>query len=294
MNIVLAGASGFIGSALRERLVAAGHPVTVLVRRPPSSSSERGWHPERGQLDPGLVDGVDAVICLSGAGVGDHRWTAEYKRTLVDSRVNSVSAIADAISKAARPPGVFLCASAVGYYGDTGERIATESSPAGKGFLAELCRKWEAAADAASPSGTRVVNLRTGLVLGNGGLMTRLRPLFKLGLGGRLGSGRQYMPWISLADEADAIMFCLTNDAVTGPVNLTGPQPVTNAEFTRTLARVANRPAVLAAPAFAVRLALGEFASDVLEGQRAIPQKLTEHGFSFADPTLEGALRSVL
>lgn len=272
VNIVLAGASGFIGSALRDRLRDAGHSVTTLVRHEPKSADEHEWHPERGDLDESVLDGADAVVCLSGAGVGDHRWTASYKRTLVASRVDSATTIVAAISRAQRPPGVFVCASAVGYYGDTGDRVTTENSPSGEGFLAQLCRDWEAAAEPARASGVRVVTLRTGLVIGQRGLLARLRPLFKLGFGGRLGSGRQYMPWISLTDEVDAILFCLTSDTISGPVNLTGPTPVTNAEFTKTMARVTHRPAVFAVPAAALRIVLGEFASDVLEGSAQSPR----------------------
>jgi uncharacterized protein (TIGR01777 family) len=294
VNIVLAGAAGFIGTALRDQLVHDGQSVTTLVRRPPASDSEREWHPDRGLLDPDVLNGADAVVCLSGAGVGDHRWTDDYKRVLVSSRVDSVRTVVNALAKAERPPATFVCASAVGYYGDTGDRVSTETAPNGDGFLADLCRQWEAAAAPARSAEVRVVNLRTGLVLGRGGLLARLRPLFKLGVGGRLGSGRQYMPWISITDEVRAIMFCLATAAISGPANLTGPLPVTNAEFTETLARIVHRPAVIPVPAFALRTALGEFASDVLEGQRAVPAVLSEHGFVFSHQDLESALRSAL
>jgi uncharacterized protein len=294
VKVVLAGASGLIGEALNDRLLASGHEITTLVRRTPSSAIEKQWHPERHELEPSILDDADAVVCLSGAGVGDHRWTADYKRAIIASRVDSVGTIARALAASEGAPSTFVCASAVGYYGDTGDRVTTEESPSGTGFLADVCRQWEAAADPARAAGARVVHLRTGLVLGDGGLLAKLKLLFTFGLGGRLGSGRQYMPWISITDEVAAIEFCLSTPAVTGPVNLTGPEPVTNAEFTRTLARMLHRPAVVVAPAFGLRLVLGQFAEDVLGGQRAVPAVLTANGFEFAHQDLGSALRSVL
>lgn len=293
MRVVLAGASGLIGQALAASLRRDGHAVTTLVRRAPGSAEEAEWHPERGELDPDLLAGADAAVCLSGAGVGDKRWTDSYKATLRSSRLDSVGTMARAIV-AAGSPGVFVSASAVGYYGDTGDRVVDESAGPGTGFLAGLCVEWEAAPAPAAEAGARVALLRTGLVLAaDGGLLKRLKPIAAFGVAGRLGSGRQYMPWISLADEIDAIRFLLEHD-VRGPVNLTGPTPVSNAEFTATLGRVLHRPTVLPTPAFALKLALGEFAEDTLTGQRAVPAKLTAAGFAHQHADLEAALRWAL
>jgi uncharacterized protein (TIGR01777 family) len=294
VKVVLAGASGLIGGALHDRLLRSGHEVSTLVRRPPASAADKQWHPERRELDPAWLVGADAVICLSGAGVGDHRWTEDYKRTIASSRTDPVATIASSMAGLDQPPPTLICASAVGYYGDTGDHVVTETAAPGAGFLADVCRDWEAAADPAREAGIRVVHLRTGLVLGDGGLLARLKRLFKLGVGGRLGTGRQYMPWISITDEIAAIEFCLSTTAIAGPVNLCGPTPVTNAEFTATLARLLHRPALVRAPAFGLRIVLGEFADDVLGGQRAVPAVLTANGFEFTHPDLESALRSVL
>jgi uncharacterized protein len=295
MRVLLAGGSGLIGTALSRSLISSGHVVRLLVRREPQQKTEVRWNPEAGVIAPAVLSGVDAVICLSGAGIGDHRWTEEYKRTLVESRRQSVGTLATAL--AATPSGVrtFITASAVGYYGDTGEEVVDEFSPPGRGFLADLCVGWERAAAPAAEAGIRSVQLRTGLVLSpDGGLLGRLRPLVALGLGGRLGTGRQYQPWISMTDEIAAIRFALDDAGVSGPVNLTGPNPVTNSELVATLARLLHRPAVLPVPGFALKVVLGEFASDVLGGQRAVPTKLGAAGFSFAHETLEAALRSAL
>jgi uncharacterized protein (TIGR01777 family) len=238
------------------------------------------------------------VVNLAGVGVGDHRWTGSYKRQIHDSRVDSTATVSQALADAAAAdpdrPRTLLSASAVGWYGDTGDREVTEADPAGTDFLARVCADWEAATAPAAEAGVRVVTMRTGLVLGRGGLLGRLAPLFRLGLGGTLGSGRQYWPWISLHDEVAAMRALLTA-TVSGPVNLTGPTPVTNAEFTRTLARVLHRPAVLPVPGFALSLALGEFAPvGVLAGQRAVPAVLHASGFSWTHADLESALRAAL
>jgi uncharacterized protein (TIGR01777 family) len=295
MRVVLAGASGLIGEALHRALLAAGHDVVTLVRRTPSSASEFQWAPDAHRVDPSVLQGADSVICLSGAGVGDHRWTDSYKKTIIDSRVDSVSTLASALAGLDPRPASFIVASAVGYYGDTGDRVVDETAPPGTGFLAaEVCVPWEAAAEPARAAGIRVAHLRTGLVLAaGGGLLGRLTPLFKLGAGGRLGSGRQYMPWISLTDEISAILFLLDHD-VSGPVNLTGPTPVSNAEFTSTMARLVHRPAIVPVPGFALKIVLGEFAGDTLTGQRAVPSALLAAGFEFDHPELESALKSAL
>jgi uncharacterized protein (TIGR01777 family) len=294
MRVVLAGASGLIGTALHSSLHDNGHAVTTLVRRVPANSDEARWAPERGQLDPAVLAGADAVVCLSGAGVGAHRWSESYKSVLLSSRLDSVGTLSSAMARREDGPRVLVSASAVGYYGDTGEREVDESAPRGAGFLAELCERWEAATRPAEDAAIRVAHLRTGLVLsGDGGLLKRLKPIVALGVAGRLGSGRQFMPWISLADEIAAIGFLLERD-VRGPVNLTGPQPVRNAELIATLARLLHRPAVVPTPAFAVRIALGEFAQDTLTGQRAVPKKLLAAGFTHRHGDIESALRWAL
>lgn len=294
MRVVLAGASGLIGTALRASLLADGHEVTTLVRRAANGPEESGWWPERGEVDSGVLDGAGAVVCLSGAGVGEHRWTDSYKATLRTSRLDSVDTLAVALADLDDSRRVLLSASAVGYYGDTGDREVDESGPRGAGFLAELCRDWEAATRPAEDAGVRVTHLRTGLVLaGDGGLLARLKPIVSLGLGGKLGSGRQFLPWISLADEVGAIRFLLEHE-VTGPVNLTGPHPIRNADFVRSLAQLLHRPAIVRTPGFALRLVLGEFAQDTLAGQRAVPAKLIDAGFRHQHADVESALRWAL
>ncbi|MDT4921998.1 MAG: uncharacterized protein QOI15_2900 [Pseudonocardiales bacterium] len=296
MQFVLAGASGLIGSALAGSLRADGHRVTQLVRRPATGPDTARWDPARGELDPGALTGADAVVCLSGVNVGDRRWNEDFKREILDSRVDSVGTIARTLAgvpEAERSP-TLIAASAVGYYGDTGAREVDEDSPAGDSFLANVCVQWEAAAEPARAAGVRVVHLRTGLVLAaEGDLLKRLVPLVKAGVAGRLGSGRQYYPWISITDEVGAIRFLLEHD-LAGPVNLTGPAPVTNAEFTRSLGRVLHRPTVLPVPRFAARTVLGEFAAEVLGGQQAMPRRLLDAGFVFRHRTVDEALRSEL
>ncbi len=294
MKVLLAGGSGFLGAALAEELTRHGSTVTHLVRRPARGAGEREWHPERGELDAGVLDGVDAVVCLSGAGIGDKRWTESYQRTLRDSRLQPVGALARAIAREGSPR-TFLTASAVGYYGDTGERVVDETAQPGDGFLAGLCVEWEAAAEPARAAGVRTVALRTGLVLGPGGLLGRLKPLLLLGAAGPFGDGRQYQPWISLRDEVGAIRFLLEHDGISGPANLTGPEPVPNREFVRTLAAAVHRPAVVPAPGFALRAVLGGFAQEgLLWGQRAVPAALTAAGYPFQDATLDSAARWAL
>lgn len=293
MRIVLGGGSGLIGSALRSSLREDGHQVLSLVRRDPRGDDEARWDPAAGELDPRALEGADAVVCLSGAGVGDHRWTSSYKQTIRASRVDSVSTVARAMAVAGIP-AVLLAASAVGYYGDAGEQVVTESHPAGSTFLAQVCVQWEAAADPAREAGIRVAHLRTGLVLDReAALIKRLRPIALLGVAGKLGSGRQYFPWIHLADQVGAMRYLLTHD-IAGAVNLTGPRPVTNAEFMTAIGRILRRPTVAPTPGLALRAALGEFAGEILIGQRAIPAVLTEAGYSFRYPDVESALRAAL
>jgi uncharacterized protein (TIGR01777 family) len=295
MQVVLAGGSGLIGTALAASLRADGHQVTQLVRRPASEPELASWDPARGELDPAVLAGADAVVCLSGANVGDKRWTDAYKQTILRSRVDTVGTIARTLAKMAdaRPP-VFLAGSAIGYYGDTGPREVGEEAPPGETFLSEVCVQWEAAADPARTAGVRVTHLRSGIVLAReADVLKRLVPITKLGLAGPLGSGRQYFPWISLRDEVAGIRFLLDHD-LAGPVNLTAPTPATNRDFTKTLAHVLHRPAVMPVPGFAVRAVAGELATETLIGQRAVPRRLLDAGFVFTDGDLEATLRDQL
>ncbi|HEX9176741.1 MAG TPA: TIGR01777 family oxidoreductase [Mycobacterium sp.] len=287
--IVIAGSSGLIGSALVTALRASDNRVVRIVRRAPSNSDELHWNPQTGEFDPDALRGVDAVVNLCGAGVGDKRWSGAYKQQLRDSRIAPTEVISAAVVEAGVQ--VLINASAVGYYGNTGDRVVDETAPAGTGFLAQLCEDWEAATLPAQQAGVRVVLARTGLVLSpGGGLLSRLRPLFSLGLGARLGNGRQYMPWISLEDEVRALLFAISHD-VSGSLNLTGPAPVTNAEFTAALGRALNRPTPLPMPAVVLRRLLGEFADEgLLAGQRAIPAALERAGFAFHHNTIGEAL----
>lgn len=297
MRILIAGASGFLGSRLVERLRGDGHDITRLVRRPARAGDEATWDPTAGQLDPALVAAVDAVINLAGAGVGDKRWTAGYKSLIRSSRVDTTGTLARAISHLAPAdrPATMLQGSAVGWYGDTGDRRVEESAPAGSGFLADVCRVWEAAARPAEDAGARVALLRTGLPLDDdGGLLKPQLLPFRLGVGGKLGSGRQWVPWISLEDWLSAVLFILHRDDLAGPVNVVGPEPVTNAAFTEVFARELRRPAIMPIPGVGLRALLGEFAGEALRSQRVIPGVLTRAGFRYAYPTLEAALRAAL
>ena len=297
MKIAVSGASGLIGGALLPALRADGHEVLTLVRRTPRTVDEHRWDPQHRRIDPGLLTDVDAVINLGGTPIRPRPFTAGYKERLLRSRIDATTTIAEALAAAAAAdpgrPRVLLSASAVGYYGDTGSRTVTEQDPAGEDFLAQVCAQWEAATAPAEAAGVRVVRLRTGLVLDRKAmLMQVLGRVFRLGLGGRMGSGQQYWPWISLTDVVGAVRHLLGTD-VSGPVNLTGPAPVTNAEFTRELARQVHRPAVLPVPAFAINLALGEFGrSSVTAGQRALPARLEESGYRFVHPDFGSALRA--
>ena len=291
--IAIAGSSGLIGSALVSALRAADHRVLRIVRRAPANPDELRWNPDSGEFDPAGLDGVDAVVNMCGVGVADKRWSGAVKQELRNSRIDPTEVITQAVVDAEVP--VLVSASGVGYYGDTGGRIVDESAPAGKGFLAQLSADWEAATAPASAAGVRVVLARTGLVLSpTGGLLSKLRPLFALGLGGRLADGRQYMPWISLEDEIRALLFAIDNAKVAGPVNLTGPAPVTNSEFTAALGRALKRPTPWLVPGFALRTLLGEFAEEgLLGGQRAIPAALELAGFTFHHNTIGEALAYV-
>lgn len=294
MRVVIAGSSGLIGTALVALLRQAGHDILRLVRRPPRAPDERAWDPPSATMEAGTLEGVDAVVNLCGSAMGNRRWSGEVKQAIRDTRIVPTEVLAAAIAEHGVP--VLVNASGVGYYGDTGDRQVDESASLGSGFLAQVCRDWESATAAAEQAGTRVVRARTGLVISpSGGLMGRLKPLFALGLGGRLGSGRQYMPWISLDDEVGAIRFALENE-IAGPMNLSGPEPVTNAEFTNTVGEMMHRPAPFVVPGFALRLILGAELVDemILTGQRAVPAALRKHGYRFQHPTLRAALTAAL
>ncbi|MDA0251379.1 MAG: TIGR01777 family oxidoreductase [Actinomycetota bacterium] len=289
-TIAIAGSSGVIGNALVAALRSADHRVIRIVRRAPGGRDELYWNPDSGEFDPAGIEGVDAVVNLCGVGVGDKRWSGAVKQVLRDSRIDPTEVISAAVVEAGVP--VLVNASAVGYYGDTGADIVDETAPPGSGFLARLCVDWEAATEPARDAGVRVVLARTGLVLSpTGGILGKLKPLFSVGLGGRLAGGRQYMPWISLEDEIRALLFAINNPALSGPVNLTGPAPVTNAEFTAALGRALNRPTPWPVPGFALKALLGEFAEEgLLGGQRAIPAALERAGFAFHHSTIGEAL----
>ncbi|MEU9316613.1 TIGR01777 family oxidoreductase [Streptomyces sp. NPDC048295] len=294
-RIAVTGASGLIGAALVRSLRADGHEVVRLVRHPARAGDEVEWDPKRGYVDVAGLVGCDAVVHLAGAGIGDHRWTAAYKREIRDSRVLGTSAVAEAVASLDVPPKVLLSGSAIGYYGDTGDRAVDESAPAGEGFLPSVCVEWEAATAAAEEAGVRTVHARTGLVVAReGGAWARLFPLFRAGLGGRLGNGRQYWSFIALHDEVAALRHILDTESLSGPVNLTGPDPVTNSEVTAAMGRVLHRPTLFTAPAPALRLALGDFAEDVLAGQRVLPGQLLDSGFVFAFPGIDAAIRAAL
>ncbi|MFG2876862.1 TIGR01777 family oxidoreductase [Streptomyces sp. NPDC048337] len=295
MRIAVTGSTGLIGSALVRSLRADGHEVVRFVRRAAAAADEARWDPARGYVDPDGLAGCGAVVHLAGAGVGDHRWTPAYKKEIRDSRVLGTSTMARALAALAQPPQVFVVGSAVGYYGDAGDRVVDEGSPAGHGFLAEVCVEWEAAAEPARAAGIRTAFARTGLVVAReGGAWGRMFPLFRAGLGGRLGNGRQYWPYISLRDHIAALRHIIDTPGIEGPVNLTAPEPLTNRQVTAAMARVLHRPAVLPVPAVALRIVLGEFASDVLGSQRARPTRLLESGFVFRDPGVEQAIRAAL
>ena len=295
MDVVVSGSTGLIGSALGEALTAAGHRAIGLVRSEPKGD-EIAWDPDAGTIDSASLEGVDAVVHLAGAGIGDHRWTDAYKRTIRRSRTEGTTLLAGALAGLTKRPSVLVSGSAVGIYGDRGDEVVDETSPPGTGFLPEVCAAWEEATAAAAEAGIRVASIRSGIVLsGRGGVLKKQLPLFKLGLGGKLGSGRQWLSWISIDDEVGAILHLLTHE-VAGPANLTAPHPVTNAEFTKTLAGVLGRPSFMPIPAFGPKLVLGSELAEILlyEGQKVLPRVLEDSGYVFTHPTLEEALRAAL
>ncbi|NRQ39735.1 TIGR01777 family protein [Nonomuraea sp. NN258] len=297
MTIIVTGASGLLGTALVGALRDSGRRVVSLVRRRPDGPDEAFWQPREGVLDPAVLDGAEAVVHLAGAPIADKRWSPAYKRELVDSRVLSTRLLADALGRAERPPAVLVSASGMDFYGDTGDRVIDESAGKGQGFLPDLCERWEAEAARAGELGVRTVQLRTGLVLSRfGGALKPMLPIFRLGLGAPLGSGRQYWSWIAVDDWVSAVSHVLADDSVSGPVNLTSPAPVTNRDFTRALGRALRRPTLpIPVPAFALAAGLGEFArAGLLPSHRIRPAKLTDSGFRFTHTGLDEALSAVL
>jgi uncharacterized protein (TIGR01777 family) len=289
-RIAITGASGLIGSALVGHLKSEGHTVQRLVRRTPVSPEEIQWDPKTGYVDLDALRGVDAVIHLAGAGVGDKRWNKKYKAEILNSRLHGTTAIAHAVNEV--KPQVFISASAIGWYGESGNRGVIESDKAGDDFLAAVCREWEGAADLVE--GVRTVKIRTGLVLDpTGGALGKMLPLFRFGLGGKMGNGKQWWSWITLHDLIRAITFMLEG-TIAGPVNLTAPNPVTNQEFTSALARAMHRPALFPAPAIALKIALGGFSSEILGSKKVIPQVLTEAGFEWDYPHITSALTALV
>lgn len=296
MNILITGSTGFIGSALVSSLTTGGHRVTRLVRsKPRIGEGEVFWNPEVGSIEAPGLEGLDAVVHLAGERITG-RWTAEKKARILDSRIKGTRLLSESLARLAQPPEVLVCASAIGYYGDRGDEQLSEGSARGTGFLSDVCREWEAAAEPALKQEIRVVHLRIGVVLSpvGGALATMLSP-FQMGVGGKIGSGRQYMSWVSLDDLIGIIHHAFTTETLTGPVNAVAPHPVTNLEFTKTLGRVLGRPTLFSVPAFAARLAFGEMADALLlASARVEPVRLLASGYAFRHPELEGALRHLL
>lgn len=284
LKVAVSGANGLVGTALRSELTAAGATAYRLVRGSPmDAATEFQWSPEQGLTQPGRLDGVDAVVHLAGESIADGRWTDAKKQRIRDSRVLGTAALCRSLAAMPRPPKTFVCASAIGYYGDRGNEELTETSAPGQGFLPEVCVAWEQACEPARAAGIRVVNVRIGVILSrHGGALTKMLLPFKMGVGGKIGSGRQYMSWVSLDDVVGAITHALMHPEVSGPVNAVSPQPVTNAEFTRALGAALHRPTIFPMPAFAARLALGQMADDLLlASTRVLPQRLEQTGYRF-------------
>lgn len=289
-KIAVTGSSGLIGSALVAQLRSSGYQVQKIVRRPTRTKDEVSWDPVKGEIDLASLEGVNAIFHLAGAGVGDKRWSAAYRSEILNSRLFGTTTIANACQQL--QVDVFISASAIGYYGETGNRAVTESDKGGSDFLSVVCREWEAVADLAPA--VRTIKLRTGLVLDpTGGALGKMLPIFKFGLGGKLGSGKQWWSWITLHDQIRAMIF-LMNSKIEGPVNLTSPNPVTNQEFTAALARALKRPAIFPAPAFALKAVLGGFSSEVLGSKRVIPKVLMDSKFEFNYQYVTDALNALI
>ena len=297
MDVAVTGSSGLIGTALGPALEAAGHRMVKVVRHIPAGEGNIGWDPGGAKIDAAGLEGIGAVVNLAGVGIGDHHWSKDHKNKVLYSRVNGTKLLAETLPTLRNGPKVFVSASAVGYYGDRGDEVLTEASASGEGFLARVCREWEEASRVPESTGIRVTNLRTGIVLAkHGGAMKKMLIPFKIGLGGRFGAGRQWMSWITLADEVAAIVHLLGDGAPAGPVNLTAPNPVTNAQFTKALGQAMHRPTLFTVPAVALKLGLGKEMGQelVLNGQRAVPEALTSSGFTFAATDIATGLQQVL
>lgn len=293
MKVVLTGSSGLLGTALGSSFRADGHEVVRLVRREPSAADEARWDPVADRVDPGALADADLVVHLAGNGPGDRIWTPAHKREVMDSRVHGTTTISRAVADHGVP--VLLTASGTAYYGNPGDAVRDEAAPRGEGYMADVAAAWEAPTEAAAVAGVRVVPMRTGVVVSRkgGAYGRRLLPLFRLGLGGRLGSGQQWWPWIALDDYVRAVRFLADSD-LSGPVNVTAPEPITNADMTAAMGRVLHRPAVFWAPGFAVKLVLGDFGADLLGGQRVVPRRLLDAGFTFVHREFEPALEATL
>lgn len=296
MRILIGGSHGLVGTALIKSLETQGHEVFRLVRHAPGSKAEVEWSPDRYSIALARIEGFDAVVNLAGESIAEGRWTDDKKRKIRESRVKGTKLLGDALANLTKPPQTFICASAIGYYGNRGDEILTEASAPGDGFLAEVCVEWEKATALATEKGIRVVNARFGVILDvNGGALKKMLPPFRMGVGGKVGSGKQWMSWIALDDVIGGMNFTLTNDSLRGPVNFVAPNPVTNAEFTKTLGKALSRPTLLPIPAFGVRLAFGEMGEALLlGGQRVQPEELKKSGYEFKYAELAPALEQIL
>jgi uncharacterized protein len=297
MKILVSGSHGLVGKALTHSLTDDSHEVVRLVRREHTlGSAEVEWYPDQGRIDAAHLEGIDAVVHLAGDNIAGGRWTAQKKRTIRESRVQGTTLLSHTLASLSRPPSVFISASAIGFYGNRGDESLTEKSPPGDDFLAKVCRDWEAATEAAVEKGIRTVYARFGVILdAREGALAKMMPPFRAGIGGKVGNGKQWMSWIALDDVIGSLKFLLEDKTISGPVNVVAPNPVTNEEFTKTLARTLSRPAIFPMPAFAARLAFGEMADALLlSSQRVDPAVLQDNGFLFSWPTLEPALQNIL
>ena len=296
MKILIGGSHGLVGTALIKSLEAQGHEIFRLVRHAPTSKTEVEWSPDRYSIALARIEGFDAVVNLAGESIAEGRWTDDKKRRIRESRVKGTKLLGDALANLTVPPKSFVCASAIGYYGNRGDELLTESSAPGDNFLAKVCAEWEDATALATEKGIRVVNARFGVILdANGGALKKMVPPFRMGVGGKIGSGKQWMSWIALDDVIGGIQFALANDSMKGPVNFVAPVPVTNAEFTKTLGKVLSRPTIFPIPAFAIKLLFGEMGEALLlGGQRVAPERLVAEGFEFSYPQLDPALAHIL
>ena len=296
MRILVSGSHGLVGSALMKALTADGHEIFRLVRHAPDSGSEIEWSPDRYSIAISRIEGFDAVYHLAGESIASGRWNDEKKRKIRESRTKGTKLLADALANLAQPPKTLISASAIGYYGNRGDELLTENSPPGSDFLAGVCVEWEKATDHARGKGVRIVNTRFGIILDkDGGALAKMLPPFRMGIGGRIGDGKQWMSWIALDDVIGALQFVLANESMNGPVNFVAPNPVTNAEFTKALGKALSRPTLFPIPAFGVRLAFGEMADALLlSSQRVEPKRLKSSGYEFKHSQLDEALRVVL